>query len=162
VYTFFSDLKIIASFAVSSAEKAIENASALGVDVREAEECLEKAKNCFDEWEFELAKQYADEAEKIATNLVIKLVEEAIKSAEEVVSNPSGIGANIEDAREFLREAKNALSDGQYKLALDYSEKAKNAASPIMSYKAFFVLIAIIIFVFSLLIYYKITTSKRE
>jgi len=84
----------------------------------------------------------------------------AISSAEEAIKNVRGIGLNSEAIR-FLNEAKHALDVGQYELASDYAEKAKEAASPIMSYEAFFGLIAAIV-VPSSIVYWKATARRRE
>jgi len=92
-------------------------------------------------------------------------VNEAISSAEKAITNSSrnteGIGVNIEKAKDLLQKAKNALSEGQYVLASDYAEKAKEAASPFMSYEAFFGLIAATVVSLSV-VYYKATASRRE
>ena len=143
-----------ANSAISLAEEAIVNASALGINVDEAEGYLEKAKNNFDEREFEQAKNYANEAEKRAT------ASSKIKSAEEAIKNVRGIGVNSEAIR-FLEKAKHALDAGQYELASDYAEKAKEAASPTMSYEAFLGLIAAIV-IPSSIVYWKATARRRE
>ncbi|CAD6492569.1 MAG: hypothetical protein CHKLHMKO_00295 [Candidatus Argoarchaeum ethanivorans] len=114
------------------AEKAISNTITSGVDINEAEKYLKNAKNSFDKREFEEAKYFAVQAEKIAIESKITYsASSKIKIAEEVIKNMVTLGASVDEAQEYLGKAKSKFDEGEFKQAAQHADKAEKIAKEI-------------------------------
>jgi hypothetical protein len=118
------------SNAIEDAQDILTYAEQQGRNVTEAQELLDNASRAFNEGNYTLAQQLADEARK----RVLKELPEnesasyLIEDAQAEIQEAQEGGKDVTDAQEKLQEAQKAFEAGNYPLAQQLAQEAKELA----------------------------------
>jgi hypothetical protein len=127
-------IKLGMAFSISAAAQWVSEFEQVGVDISKAEELLSKAKEQFLGGDYpklnetisevkDMIPQYEKEQKQAA--------EEGISSAERLIQQARGVGANVENAERYIEQAKNFFEVENYgevgRLAKEAKESAENA-----------------------------------
>lgn len=124
-------VRIGMAFSISSAAKWVSPMGDVGVDISSVQELINKAKEHFNEGDYNSVNETIDQVREMIPELEeqqISLAGDYVSSTEKLINEVEESGANVDSSKRSLAQAKSALEVKRYQDVLNHAREAKEAA----------------------------------